>query len=221
MTTRRHSSRLVGAATALGALRPLAALARSAQTRSKILLRLPGRRHRRRVSRRVAEKLGSTRLHQERGRGREQARRRRPHRGRSAQGIAGRRLGAGCSPRPRRCRSIRTSTPSSPTRSGRVAPVSIGAVMIARPRRRPGGAGGREDPEGLPGLGQGQSGAGQLRLARRRLDAALPRRPARPAQPAWSSSTCPTAARRPAVKDLVGGQIAASDDAEPATTCPT
>ena len=99
-----------------------------------------------------------------------------------AEGLAGRRLGADAGAGVGARRSIRYIYPKLSYKPEDVAPVSIGAIMFHGLAVGPAVPAEREDAQGLPRLGQGQSGAGQLRLAGRGLDAALAGRAARPAR---------------------------------------
>ena len=216
MTTRRHFVQTLGSAAALGAL--ASAFARSrrgARTRSRSST----------ASRPAAPATAwraawprswAARLHQERRGGREQARRRRPHRARDAQGRAGRRLGAGAGAGLGARRPTRTSTPSSATSAEDFAPVSIGAVMTtawrSARRCRPSVktlkdflAWAKANPEqasyGSPGAGSTPHFLGALLGLRQRRGAqarALPRLAARQSPTWWAARSPPrmTPARR-------------------------
>ena len=180
MQHRRHFLHTLGSAAALGGLSPLSALAQ-ALDQVKIMYGFPAGSAGDSVARRVAEKLGGTPYSKNAG-------------------FVENKPGAGG--------RIAVETLKNSPADGSVltlAPVSALAVYplhlsqaqptsprtspgvhrrdhVPRPGGRAGGAGRGEDAQGLPRLGQGQPGAGQLRLARRRLDAALAGRAARPAR---------------------------------------
>jgi tripartite-type tricarboxylate transporter receptor subunit TctC len=148
-------------------------------------------------------------LFEERRGGGEQAGRRRPHRLRGGQGREPGRLPLLLTPYS--CTAIYPhiykTLSYDPFKD--FVPVSMAAVMTHALAVGPMVAGQREDGEGLPGVVQGQPRQGQLRIARRRLHAALPGRPAG-LNNNVDLKHVPYRGSLPAVADMIGGQLAST-----------
>ena len=218
MTTRREFVKRSSALAALGAAGvPLVAQAQNLEL-AKILCGFPPGRHQRRdlaAHRRQAAR----RLRHQRGR-REQAGRRRPDRGDHAPGQSRRRQHHAAHAVVDAV-DLPVHLSQAPLQAaGRPAAGVDGLHLQPRFRRRARRAGVRDELQGLPGLGQGQSRQGQLRFARGWIHAAHDRRCWHPCSRTCPSSTSPTAARRRASRIC----WAARSHRCPrplATTCPT